>query len=118
MLNLVAQYKDLIKDFRVQAFDREGELLRFKAELILLDDSRIFIKEFFFQNGERKYAYHWADAAGKAICRWDNAPHWPNLLTSPHHKHIGEDVLESTEITASDVLNEVQKRLAHKVEEI
>ena len=118
MLDLVARNKDLVKGFRVQTFDQEGELLRFKAELTLLDESKIFIKEFVFENGERQYAYHWADAMGNAICRWDNAPHWPNFSTFPHHKHIGEAVFESTEIIVSDVLNEVRRKLAHKLKQI
>jgi len=33
------------------------------------------------------YSYHWTDALGNLICRWDNAPHCPNLPGFPHHRH-------------------------------
>jgi len=33
------------------------------------------------------YSYHWTDAHGNLICRWDNAPHDPNLSGFPHHRH-------------------------------
>ena len=32
------------------------------------------------------YSYHWTDAHGN-FCRWDNAPHYPNLPGFPHHRH-------------------------------
>lgn len=35
-----------------------------------------------------KYSYHWEDDRGQLRCRWDNAPHWPDIPTHPHHKHI------------------------------
>ncbi|MEA2060608.1 MAG: DUF6516 family protein [Thermodesulfobacteriota bacterium] len=83
----------------------------FHAELQLKDDSKIFIKEYVFKNNERKYAYHWTDVSGNLICRWDNASHWPDVATFPHHKHIDNDVKESTETSFSDVLESViQKR--------
>jgi len=44
---------------------------------------QVVLKEFTF-----KYAYHWQDKEGQLRCRWDNAPHWPDMATHPHHKHI------------------------------
>lgn len=111
MLDLVAKYQNYIKSFQVHLYDQEGPLFRFKAELKLKDDSKIFIKEYVFRNNERKYAYHWTDASGNLICRWDNASHWPDISTFPHHKHIDDGVQESTETSFSDVLESViQKR--------
>ncbi|MBI2502944.1 MAG: hypothetical protein HYW07_06885 [Candidatus Latescibacteria bacterium] len=34
-----------------------------------------------------KYSFHWQDAQGQLIRRWDNAPHFPDLLNTPHHVH-------------------------------
>lgn len=40
------------------------------------------------------YSYHWADAQGRLIRRWDNTPHFPGLPGFPHHIHEGpEDVV-------------------------
>jgi len=88
MLDLIAKYEHYIKSFQVHLYEQEGPLFRFKAELQLNDDSKIFIKEYVFKNNERKYAYHWTDASGNLICRWDNASHWPGISAFPHHKHI------------------------------
>ncbi len=35
------------------------------------------------------YSYHWANAAGGLIQRWDNTPHFPDLPGFPHHIHDG-----------------------------
>lgn len=34
-----------------------------------------------------KYSFHWQDAQGQLIRRWDNAPHYPDLPNAPHHVH-------------------------------
>lgn len=39
-----------------------------------------------------RYTYHYQDASGKTIFRYDNAPHYPNLPTYPHHKHAGSAI--------------------------
>jgi len=109
MLDLIARYKRFIKSFHVSLYEQEGEILRFKAELTFTNDSKLFIKEYVFENKERKYAYHWTDNAGNLICRWDNAKHWPDISTFPHHKHSGNEVSESTETSVGDVLNRIDK---------
>ncbi|MGH2523179.1 MAG: toxin-antitoxin system TumE family protein [Anaerolineales bacterium] len=47
---------------------------------------------------------------GNRVFRYDNAPHHPEILTFPHHKHLGpEDRLaESTEPNLADVLAEIE----------
>jgi len=85
--------------------------ISFKAEITFTNDSKLFIKEYVFENKERKYAYHWADASGNLISRWDNANHWPDISTSPHHKHTGNQVLESTETSVADVLNRISEQI-------
>ena len=111
MLDLIAKYESFIKSFRVLLYEQEGKLLRFKAQLIFMDDSTLFIKEYIFENKERKYAYHWTDSSESLICRWDNANHWSDISTSPHHKHTDNQVFESTEISLDDVLNNIIKKL-------
>ncbi|MEZ4525749.1 MAG: DUF6516 family protein [Desulfobacterales bacterium] len=34
-----------------------------------------------------KYGFHWQDKQGELKCRWDNAPHHPELPNAPHHRH-------------------------------
>lgn len=111
MLNLLEKHKDIIKNFRVDCYDQEGDSYRIKIEISFLNDSRLFLKEYLFSNGERKYAFNWVDAAGKLLCRWDNAPHWPNMKTFPSHKHIQGKVLASKETTPEEILTIIAKEL-------
>ena len=53
-----------------------------------------------------KYRHHWQDAAGQLVKRWDNAPHYPQLVSFPHHLHQGpsNQVLEHAPINGLDTL--------------
>src|SRR5881394_885663 len=55
---------------------------------------------------KRVYRYQYIRAK-KAIFRYDNAPHHPDLLNFPHHKHVGRKRLSATEPTLSQVLEEI-----------
>jgi hypothetical protein len=114
MLDLIAKHKRFIKSFHISLYEQEGEMLRFKVQLTFTNDSKLSIKEYVFENKERKYAYHWTDSSENLICRWDNANHWPDISTFPHHKHIGNEVFESTKISLGDVLNSICKKLEDK----
>jgi|GEM_PF-492729 len=48
---------------------------------------------------------------GDLIMRWDNRPHWHNLKTFPHHKHVGAEVLPSHRVTLEEVLTEMKGKL-------
>jgi hypothetical protein len=52
--------------------------------------SELHVKDYLFLDGSRKYSYHWQDAHGNCIIRWDNAPHHQAVGTFPFHKHLGE----------------------------
>jgi len=114
MLDLIAKYERFIKSFHVFLYEQEGEMLRFKAQLTFTNNSDLFIKEYVFENKERKYAYHWADSSGKLICRWDNAKHWPDISTFPHHRHTENEVLESIATSVDDVLNSIIGELENR----
>lgn len=111
MLDLIVRHEQYIKSFQVLLYEKEGEIFRFKAEMTFKDESKIFIKEYVFKGSERKYAYHWTDPSGNLICRWDNAAHWPDIITFPHHKHINGAVDASSETSLADVLGVIVKTL-------
>lgn len=48
------------------------------------------------------------------VFRYDNAPHHPELITHPHHKHVGTDeqVAPSEQPSLNQVLAEVADTLA------
>jgi hypothetical protein len=87
----------------------------FKAEVVFYDHSRLFLFELVTVENRKsyveKYRYHYQNAEGKLIFRWDNAPHFPKLKSFPHHLHIADKVKESTQPTIHNVLNQVIARI-------
>ncbi len=81
-----------------------------KLKVILRDGSLLYIREY-VDIEERNYSYHWQTADGRLIIRWDNAPHHKNIQTYPHHKHIGNSVVESFEITCEKILEFIEKEM-------
>jgi len=108
-LQILEKHKDIIKNYQVKSFRRFGHARSLIAQVEFIDDSVLYIRDYLFLNGKRKYAYHWQDRKGNLIIRWDNSPHYPELKTFPHHKHVGEKVIESTETTLEKVLEEIEK---------
>ena len=53
-----------------------------------------------------KYSFHWQDAAGQLLKRWDNAAHHREISTHPHHVHDGAEanVRPHGPINAEEVL--------------
>ncbi|MDL1969078.1 MAG: hypothetical protein LWW97_11220 [Deltaproteobacteria bacterium] len=95
MLDLIARHERFIKSFHVSLYEQEGEMLRFKAQLTFTNKSKLFIKEYVFENKERKYAYHWTDSSGNM-----KAPEWcaavqpldePFSVISPENRSFWED---------------------------
>ena len=87
MLKVLREYSFIILSYRISRLEQIGRLFRLRAEIELLDHSRLFVRETILGAKKRKYSYHWQDEHGKLIIRWDNAPDW-DLETFPHHKHI------------------------------
>ena len=58
----------------------------------------------------RSYSYH-VRKGDQMVRRWDNAPHWPNMKTFPHHFHLGSEksAFECREVFVKDVLEEMKK---------
>lgn len=92
LLDLARQYADIIQAIEVERFRSVGASYEFRARITLHDGSQLV-------DGTRKYAYHWQDREGRPRCRWDNAPHWPEVTSYPRHQHVGSEEV----ITASDV---------------
>ncbi len=111
MLNLLRRYTPPVSEFRIDLYEHETPLSRFKATVFLIDESRLYIKEYRFADGSRKYAYHWEAADGSLKIRWDNAEHWPGISTHPHHKHINtpEQIEPSTETSLESVLSNIAR---------
>ena len=110
LLELARRYADIIQTIEVERFRLVGASYELRATIVLKDGSRVFVKDYLFLDGTRKYAYHWQDHEGQCISRWDNAPHWPGVQSFPHHQHVGsEGVVAASNIrTPEDVLQYIR----------
>jgi hypothetical protein len=64
--------------------------------------------------GISKYSFHWQDVAGNLICRWDNAPHHPELDNFPYHAHTKYKVSASSEMNLRMILSEAKAVLKQR----
>jgi len=66
--------------------------IRIRATLV--DGGLVELFEYVVPVGERlelrQYRFHWQDAEGSLLRRWDNAPHYPDLPNAPHHVHLAD----------------------------
>lgn len=86
----------------------------FRADLYFYNDSRLHVREFVFTLPaiiKDAYVYHYQNATGQVIFRYDNTHHFPELPNFPHHKHTPEGVLSSSEPDLQFVLDEIQYML-------
>lgn len=109
--NLVEEFSDIITDYAILEYKRYGSATALVARIGFKDGSLLHIKDYLFIYGSRKYAYHWQDAQGKLITRWDNSPHYRGLSTFPHHRHSPKETLSSKERTIKDVLTTIKDSL-------
>jgi hypothetical protein len=83
--------------------------IRFKSgHLFELNEAAIVVVGQF----ERlNYRYHFQDNQNNLVFRYDNTPHFPDLESFPHHKHLSDTVISSEEPSAIMAIEEA-KRLA------
>ncbi len=80
-------------DFREEL--RAGKQAIVKAEIVLVDGSVLFIREYIdakYKIEKVSYAYQYQDGEGKLIFRYDNAVHKPGLGFI-EHKHTADSVI-------------------------
>ncbi|NUN65081.1 hypothetical protein HCU40_10020 [Pseudanabaena biceps] len=52
------------------------------------------------------YRYHFQDGQNNLIFRYDNTPHFPNLSSFPHHKHLVDRAVSSDQPSIAMVIQE------------
>jgi len=115
MLELFDTYASLFKSWRVTCYEQEGEAYLLQLSALLQDDSCLEMRDYLFADGSRKYAYQWMEADGTLRRRWDNAPHWSDVATAPHHVHLpGQETPEASIVTnLEDLLHFIQDWFKH-----
>ncbi len=99
--------------------ETQGDLGLFRYRLFLCDDSLLEMFEF-FQIQETvqliKYSFHWQNLDGRLRKRWDNAAHHPEVSTSPHRFHNGEEINAAPcgPIDAEEVLSVITAEITNQ----
>ncbi|MCZ7402232.1 MAG: DUF6516 family protein [Candidatus Methanoperedens sp.] len=89
--------------------DAYGDYYRLKIQARLINGWKLNVWEHATPVFIR-YAYH-ISKGSELIIRWDNAPHHKQIKTFPHHKHVGETILESNEMEIKVILRELEKMI-------
>ena len=95
LLELARQYADIIQAIEVERFRSVDASYEFRALITLHDGSQLFVKDYLFVDGTRKYAYH-----------------WPDVTSYPHHQHVGlEEVVTTSDIrTPAEALQYIREQ--------
>lgn len=117
--NLINSRRDLqVERFTVQQF--EGERSAFiEGRIRFWDDSLLRFSEELIERGvivtRHEYVYHYQNTDNSLIFRYDNSPHYPDIVTFPHHKHVNSSGTEQIEPASPpgfvEVLREIDKLL-------
>ncbi len=88
-----------VRNYRVtySAVTQFGGQMRVRADLI--DGGLLEVFEYVTINPGgtlvvNKYHYHWQDATGNLVRRWDTAAHHLHLPHAPHHVHLPDGTIE------------------------
>jgi len=103
-----------VSGFNITPQRREDEFVFISGEIKFSDGTFLHFREYVelkegFAPRRYKYAYHYQRADETIIFRYDNARHFPDLSTAPHHKHLGEnDVVVADALDLQSVLKEIE----------
>jgi hypothetical protein len=108
---IIEDYAEIIRDYTVAAFKRYDNASSLVASIEFTDQSVLYIRDYLFLNGSRKYSFHWQDNSGNLISRWDNSPHHKETSTFPHHCHLQGKVKSSHERNLVEIIKIIDKKL-------
>jgi len=100
--------------FISQASDDYNGLIR--CRVVFWDDSFLDIYEIVSTELgypiRIQYAYTYVQQ-GERVFRYDNAPHHPEIVTHPHHKHIGrqDKLMPADQPGLSQIFSEIEEHL-------
>lgn len=99
-------------------FGPDAKTVYVKGSIIFIDSSVLEIAIFAAEISNTviidKYRFHYMDNKGEMIFRYDNAPHHPETLSYPHHKHIKDLVIPTHFPNLKEILNEISAAILKK----
>lgn len=99
----------LIIDKSIEFIEFSNDEGMVKGRLLFMGGYLLDFMEYISFGKERlKYRFNLSDNESNLIFRYDNVPHHKDIISFPHHKHIGTKVEPSTEIGISQVISEIE----------
>ena len=104
-------YNHIVEEYSVVDKTYSDEKGFIDGQIIFIDDSILEFSEVKSTEipEKIKYRYHYRSFNNNLIFRYDNAKHFPDISTFPHHKHLPQDVIGCKETDISSVLDEVER---------
>lgn len=104
-----------VRTFSLETDQRSDSIGFLRGDLTFLDDSHLHFREYVRQADDASperymYAYHYQQAEGQLVFRYDNTAHHLDLPTAPHHKHLAHParVVPATPPNLETVLREIE----------
>lgn len=91
VLKLLEKF-DFVASYEILQFKEMDFGYYYKIKIVLSDHTESFATEYVDIN-ERNYSFHWQERSGLLKSRRDNAYHHKQIITFPHHRHIGKKYL-------------------------
>ena len=96
---------------RIVPVELDEEALR--VILYLKDGTNLRVTEQWAGKVLKRYSYYWLNSANELKIGWDNAPHYTQFESFPHHKHVGKqgDLQASVETCLEEVMGFIQREI-------
>ena len=88
-------------NLRIRLRFAQTHLLEINEAIVITDNQLKFLD----------YRYHFQDERNCLVFRYDSTPHFPDISTFPHHKHLPNDVISSHKPETIQVLKEATELL-------
>ena len=102
---IVGKYLDIVKSIGKLEISEEEQISKLKAKLSLFDGTILWVREVWSKGRIEAYSYYWLRPDNSVIIGWDNAPHHKEIISFPHHKHLGNKVEPSSQRNLGEVLS-------------
>ena len=102
--NAISEFSGIIATVESTEFIETKTVAKLKSKIRLKDGTVLYLREIYTTQQLIDYSYYWFDIDEKLKIGWDNAPHHPEIITFPHHKHYFDYIEESSEKSFPEVL--------------
>ena len=102
---IIDVYNDIVGSIENIEITEEEQISKLKTKLRLFDGTILWVREVRVKEIIEAYSYYWLRPDETVIIGWDNAPHYKEINSFPHHRHIGNRVEPSQEKNLSEVLS-------------